>query len=87
MKKLKVDICMGTTCHIFGAADLMRVAELVPEAQRGSLEIRGVNCLAACRDDNFGGAPFVRIGERIISKATVNDVLEEIERQLGEARP
>ena len=87
MRKLNVDICLGTTCHVFGASDLLRVEDLLSEEQKAKVEIRGVPCLGACRDDNFGGAPFVRIGGTTLSKATVNAVADEIERLLGSVKP
>ena len=87
MEKLKVEICMGTTCHIFGSSELLRVEDFIPESLKDSVEIRAIPCLGACNDDNFGGAPFVRIGGAILQRTSINSILDEIAKKGVEGKP
>ena len=87
MDKLQIEICMGTTCHIFGSSELLRVEDFIPEALKGRVEIRAVPCLSACNNDNFGGAPFVRVGGVIVQRASINAILDELNRKLEEKTP
>jgi len=84
---VKVEICMGTTCHIFGASDLHRIEELLPESLKGSVDISGSPCLDACKNGNYGKAPFVKVNGKLHSKVDVHSLLEAILKEAGEAKP
>ncbi len=86
MDKLQVEICMGTTCHIFGSSELLRVEDFLPEEMKDAVEVKAVACLSACNNDNFGGAPFVRVGGSVVSRATINSILDEVARKLKEGK-
>ena len=81
MKKIKVEICVGTTCHILGASELQDIEEFIPEELKDSVEISGVPCLGACKNNNFGSAPFVRINGRIVGGANIHFLIEEIVKE------
>lgn len=82
MEKIKVEICVGTTCFILGASELQDLERYLPEELKDKVDICGSTCLGMCKDDNYGQAPFVRVGKRIVSNATICSVIEEIEEEL-----
>ena len=85
MDKIKVEICLGTTCYVFGSASLADMENRLPENLVGKVEIIGSSCLETCHNKNYGDAPFVRIGQRVISNASIERILEvlfeEIEKE------
>ncbi|MCH5304977.1 MAG: hypothetical protein J1E79_00690 [Rikenella sp.] len=83
MEKLTVRICTGTLCYIMGGAELQLLGEYLPDAIADRVEIRGATCLDFCNREGSGKAPFVRVGEELITEATVAKVVEAIKQQLG----
>lgn len=80
--KIKVEICLGTTCYVLGAFRLSTLEEELPEDLRDQVEVVGSACLELCHDRNYGNAPFVRInGERIVDNATIEKVIEAIREE------
>lgn len=82
MKKIKVSICTGTACFVMGASEIMLLEEELPPDLRDMVEIEGVTCLDLCKNAECGKAPFVRINDEILVRATLLSVLERI-RQLA----
>jgi NADH:ubiquinone oxidoreductase subunit E len=81
--KIKVEICVGTTCYILGAAELQDLENFLPGDLKSKVDICGATCLGFCKNENYGKAPFVRIdGKKIISNATVHSVIEELKNYL-----
>ncbi len=82
MKKLRVEICVGTTCHIFGSSELLRLEEFIPGKYKDLVEVAASPCLKACDKGRYGGAPYVRIGERLLQRASINSILQELSKEL-----
>lgn len=78
MEKTKLEICVGTTCYILGASELQHIERFLPEELAPLVEISGVSCIGACKNSNYGSAPFVRINGKIIGNASVHSVVEEL---------
>jgi len=75
--KIKVEICMGTTCYVLGSFRLSALEEQLPDDLKPCVEVVGCSCLNACQDRNYGNAPFVRIGgTRIVDNATIEKVID-----------
>jgi NADH:ubiquinone oxidoreductase subunit E len=74
---LTVEICMGTSCHLMGAQDLISILESLPASQREQVEIKGVTCFKNC-----GKGPSVRINGELISNATPDRLLEIIQANI-----
>lgn len=75
--KIKVEICLGTTCYVLGSFRLSALEERLPDDLKARVEVVGSPCLNACRDRNYGNAPFVRIGgTRLVDNATVEKVID-----------
>jgi len=77
--KVQVQICVGTACHIMGAADLITIEDLLAEPLRERVEIKGVTCIGLCKDEAHGKPPFVIIDGQTLSEATLDKVLRRIE--------
>jgi NADH:ubiquinone oxidoreductase subunit E len=78
MAKIKVEICVGTTCHILGASRLQHLEDFLPEDLKDKVDITGSHCLNACKNDNFGSAPFVRIDGVIMGNASIDRIIAKL---------
>lgn len=74
MEKLTVEICVGTSCHLLGAQDLLDAINNLPEAKKARLEVSGVHCLKNC-----GKGPNVRINGVVLSGVTPERMLQVID--------
>ena len=41
MKKIKVKVCLGTTCFVMGSSNLQSLSELIPQKYGNSVEVVG----------------------------------------------
>lgn len=84
MTKVEVKVCLGTTCFVMGGNNLQELNEIIPKKYGDKVEITGANCLGLCSINwEYSKAPYVKVNEEVVADATVEKVLEEIERQLG----
>ena len=77
-KRIEVVICSGTACYVMGGSELLLLEETLPAAWRDRVIVSGSPCLGLCRNRQHGKAPFVSVDGRIISRATIPDVLDLI---------
>ncbi len=85
MAKVEVKVCLGTTCFVMGGSNLQELNDIIPKKYGDKVEIKGVNCLGLCSINwEYSKAPYVKVNEEIVSDATVEKVLEEVNRQLSE---
>ncbi len=82
-KKLVVKICTGTLCYVMGGADLQMLDEYIPEELLEKLDIVGSPCLDHCNHCEGPKAPFVEVGSRVISEATIAKVVEAVKEELA----
>lgn len=83
MNKVKVKICVGTTCFVMGASELQNLEDFLPEEMKNKVEISGTTCLGACKDDRYGDAPFVTVNDEVISNGTINSIIKKIGEALA----
>ena len=84
MKKVSVKVCLGTTCFVMGSANLQELIEIVPAKYGNQVDVSGVPCLGLCSVDwEFSKAPYVKVNNEVIKEATVEKVLNEIDKQLA----
>ena len=82
-KKVNVRVCLGTTCFVMGSANLQELIELVPRKYGDQVDVAGSPCLGLCSIDwEFSKAPYVKVDEEIVNEATVEKVIEVIDRKL-----
>jgi NADH:ubiquinone oxidoreductase subunit E len=78
-----VEICTGTTCFVMGAGHLLNLSEELPEALKGLVDISGSHCLGVCGDPKNGNPPFVKVGQRLLSEASVESIIAACEQALA----
>ena len=84
MGKIEVKVCLGTTCFVMGGNDLQELNELIPKKYGDKVEVMGANCLGLCSINwEYSKAPYVKVDDEVISEATVEKVLEVINKKLG----
>lgn len=81
MSKILVKLCSGTLCYVMGGAELQLLTDSLPPELEGKVEIRGAACLDLCNRSDVGKAPFVMVGDVVVSNATVSKVVDEIIKQ------
>lgn len=80
--KIVVRVCVGTTCYVLGGSELTGLAEGLPPAWRGRVDVQGAVCLDLCRGEK-GKPPFVMIGDQVVDRATVEKVASVLRGQLA----
>ena len=84
MEKINVKVCLGTTCFVMGSSNLQELIDTVPRKYGERVDVMGVPCLGLCSIDwEYSRAPYVKVGDEVIYQATVEKVLNAIERKLG----
>lgn len=84
MKKINVKVCLGTTCFVMGSSNLQELIETVPVKYGDKVEVAGMPCLGLCSIDwEFSRAPYVKVDDDVVYEATVEKVLNAIDRKLG----
>ena len=83
MKKIEIKVCMGTTCFVMGASYLQELIELLPQKYGDKVEVSASPCLGLCSVNcEYSQAPYVKIDDEVVANATVEKVLEKINRKL-----
>jgi NADH-quinone oxidoreductase subunit G len=75
--KLNVSVCVGTSCHIKGSQDILE--GLMAHVRDNKLEDK-IGIQASFCFENCGKAPNVKIGDKLMSKCTLESVLKAIEK-------
>ena len=84
MEKISVKVCTGTTCFVMGGSNLQELHEIIPKKYGDKVEIQASNCLGLCSINwESSKAPYVKVDDDIVKEATVEKVLEAIDRKLS----
>ena len=84
MDKISVKVCLGTTCFVMGGSNLQELNAIIPQKYGDKVEVSGANCLGFCSINwEYSKAPYVKVNDEVVAEATVEKVLEEIDRQLS----
>lgn len=84
MAKVSVKVCVGTTCFVMGGANLQELNDIIPRKYGDKVEVAGSNCLGLCSINwEYSKAPYVKVDDEVVSEATVEKVLEVIEKKLN----
>lgn len=81
--KIKVEICCGTTCYMLGAAELLKLEDIVPEEWKDKLDVNAIPCLNACLNQDLGRAPFVKIDGELVANATLDRVFNLLNTRIS----
>lgn len=84
MDKIKVKVCQGTTCFVMGSGVIKSILAGLEEKYADEIEITSVRCLGACsKNDSFSKAPYILVDDEIVSSATLEKVIETIDKKLN----
>lgn len=88
MKKIKIQICTGTTCFVMGGADLLLLEDVITERWgmygvtsdifNEKVEFSGLPCSDACHESDKK-PPFVVVDDVLIPEASIEILLEILE--------
>lgn len=83
-KKISVKVCLGTTCFVMGGSNLQELNDIIPKKYGDKVEISGANCLGLCSINwEYSKAPYVKVDDEVISEATIEKVLEAIDKKVS----
>lgn len=82
MKKVTVELCMGTTCFVMGSSGLPDFMDMLSPEQRSAVELKHSPCMGFCKDQKYGKAPYARVNNELIASANALKVAEKIREAL-----
>ena len=74
MKRIKIELCQGTSCHLLGCRELVEALNSLPSSRRDLIDLCMADCLKSCRK-----GPNVRINGTIFSGMTPDGLLATLE--------
>ncbi len=77
MKKIELEICQGTSCHLLGSQELFEAVLALPEKWREAIVLKRVDCLKSCRQ-----GPNVRIDGAVVAGLTAERLVLLLEEKL-----
>ncbi|MEL7642066.1 MAG: [FeFe] hydrogenase, group A [Solidesulfovibrio sp.] len=82
--RLAVRVCLGTSCHLRGAQDILNglLAHIVDQGLENAVVVKASFCHEAC-----ASGPNVEIGDERISRASLETVLAALDRHLKNPLP
>ena len=84
METIEVKICSGTTCFVMGSSFLNELYDLIPQKYGEKVTVMQSLCLGQCsKSDTHSKAPYVKVADTIVSEATVEKVLAEIDKKVN----
>lgn len=81
--KIVVRICTGTLCHVMGGAELPELPFYLPDYMKSKVEIKGMVCGEYCKDSSKK-PPFVTINDVLIEQASIEKIINYIEKHLAD---
>ncbi|MDO4218824.1 MAG: hypothetical protein Q4C78_02415 [Synergistaceae bacterium] len=84
MKKIEVRVCLCTTCFVMRSPDLQNLKATIAQKFGDNVTVTaGNDCLESeLSSFDYSQAPYVKVNDIVVKKATLEKVIEEIERQL-----
>ncbi len=73
MKKVRIELCVGTSCHMLGSADLSLVVDLLQQEYEEQVEVGYCTCLGACAK-----GPNVKVNGKVLSEVTPEKLKTEV---------
>jgi NADH:ubiquinone oxidoreductase subunit E len=78
VKKIELEICQGTSCHLLGSQELFEAVLALPEKLREAIVLKRVDCLKSCRQ-----GPNVRMDGEVVSILTPERLVQLLEEKVG----
>ena len=84
MAKIEVKVCMGTTCFVMGGSNLQELNDIIPRRYGDKVEVCASNCLGLCSINwEYSKAPYVKVDDDVVTEATIDKVLDLIDKKLN----
>lgn len=83
MKEVKLKICAGTMCYVMGGAQLLDIADFLPDEIKEHVEISLSPCLKQCEGKE--AAPFVELNGKIIAGLSRESLIKIIKEEVKHA--
>lgn len=82
--KVKVRICVGTSCFVMGAAQIQSLEFNAPADIADQIEIIEERCMNLCKDvkTKYNSGPFVFVNDELIEEATYEKVVNKIREEI-----
>jgi len=86
MEKVKVRICVGTSCFVMGSAQIQSLEFNAPSDIADKIEIIEERCMGLCKDitSKHNRGPFVYVNDELIEEASYEKVVSKIREQIKE---
>ena len=82
--KVKVRICVGTSCFVMGAAQIQSLEFNAPADIAEQIEIVEERCMNLCKDvkTKYNHGPFVFVYDELVEEATYEKVVNKIREEI-----
>ena len=86
MEKIKVRICVGTSCFVMGSAQIQSIEFNAPADIADHIEIIEERCMGLCKDvaTKYNRGPFVFVNDELIEEASYEKVIAKIREKIKE---
>ncbi|NPV81136.1 MAG: NAD(P)H-dependent oxidoreductase subunit E [Firmicutes bacterium] len=78
--KIRVEICVGTSCHLMGNSRILNYLENLPEEIKRHIDVNLVSCFNECKK-----GPRVNVGDIVLYNATSEKVMEAIKKSIAQS--
>ncbi|MEA3504113.1 MAG: hypothetical protein U9R32_02840 [Bacteroidota bacterium] len=79
---ITVKIGVGTYSSVMGGAELIELADHLPEEIKDFVKVEGAVCIKGCEDESGKTPPFASVNEKIIEQATIGNIIATIREEL-----
>jgi len=76
-RKITIEICVGTSCHLMGSNLIIDYLNNLPEKMKEKIELKHISCMDECEK-----GPRVRVGDQVISFATPEKVQKALQQKI-----
>ena len=85
MNKIRVRICVGTSCFVMGSAQIQSLEFNAPADIADKIEIAEERCMNLCKDVSRqrNRGPFVYVDDELIEEATYEKVVSKIREKIN----
>ncbi|MBE6458741.1 MAG: hypothetical protein IJW72_05885 [Alphaproteobacteria bacterium] len=82
--KVRVRICVGTSCFVMGAAQIQSLEFNAPSDIADYIEIIEERCMNLCKEvkTKYNSGPFVWVNDELVEEATYEKVVNKIREEI-----
>ena len=80
--KIRVKVCVGTTCYVMGGGDLLIIKDLLPPHMHNKVTVDFIPCLGHCKKHGASKAPFVEVNGSVLTSCSTLSILNYLEERI-----